>query len=820
MIIRALPLIISLLLLGCRQDRKSDPDPLDYIPDTHIALLKINNLTAFSSDLKNNHFLNSWKKTGPYGRVVEHLAPLRPLQSNAQALIAFYGDKDTAVEYLLVAPFAPGIFDPEDAGDLSREALNYKGQALDKYTLDGQVLYGMVRDSLLLLSTSDSLLHVAQSVPGRAGVDPRLASLYTTANPDRNATLFIRLGPAANAFPALLQPPSENKLTRFSDWISLDINSQQDYLSFSGIALPEDSIPNYVDLFGDAGPLPLATPSYTPETALGIIAYAVGDYQEFSVRKAAYTGGQAARDSLFHSVEEIGLILDKAGKLVLLNTYGADTLSQYLREQSTGSDNYQEHEIYSFPETSLLTEHIGGLVGDFNAGYFTVLGNALIFAEQKEPLLGLVNHYNLGTTFDKTPMFTSAKKSLADEANLLLVTGDKGFKQLLDGVLGDVVSEDLKKTDLSEYSISAQLVAGGGFYHTTLMLKRLGAESDDRPTAPWYTVQLDAPLATDPQLVINHRNHRKEIVVQDEDNNLYLIGTEGKVLWKKPLGGRIQGRVAQVDLYKNGRLQLAFTTDNQFMVLDRNGKQVPPFTMKFPGGNLNPLAVFDYDNNRNYRFVVTQGTDVHMYDRQGKVVRGFTYTKAESPILPSPQHIRFGNRDYLIFRLEDGSLKILNRVGQTRVRVEEKIDFSENDVYAYQNQFALTDKKGTLYKVNEQGKITKTAFGLNQDHGLEATSKSLAYMNENVLSIKGKEVRLDYGVYTAPRIFYIYDKIYVSVTDLQSQRTYLFDSQAKPIGGFPVSGSSVTDLGDMDNDRRLELVTRLQDNSLVVYRIK
>ena len=41
------------------------------------------------------------------------------------------------------------------------------------------------------------------------------------------------------------------------------------------------------------------------------------------------------------------------------------------------------------------------------------------------------------------------------------------------------------------------------------------------------------------------------------------------------------------------------------MVLDRNGKLVKPFYKKYDNKNLLPLAVFDYDKNRNYRFVIS-----------------------------------------------------------------------------------------------------------------------------------------------------------------------------------------------------------------------
>ncbi len=813
-----LPVLIALLIIGCGTEDKTARSSLDYIPENSFALIKINNLTAFNSDLKNNHFLGSFKESAAYQAVSTKLRALQYVQSNSLALLAFYEGADDQIHFLFTSPYEPELFLKDKVPNLSKETLTYNGQTIEKYGIDGQTLFGARADSHFLLSSSDSLLKVAYDLP--AGMDrPDFNSLYATANPERNATLFVHLGKATGSLPGVLQAAARETLPGFSEWISLDFGSQQDYLSFTGIAVAHDSLPNYVELFANAGPMTLVTPSMAPETSLAVIAFALEDQRAFSAARELFTGKNEPRDSLFHTVEEIGVIHDKLGKVVLLNTYGSDQLSQFLNSRSNGSFTYQDHDIYTLDNDTILVERFSPLLKEFKANYYTILENALLFSGEREALINLLDHYKMGTTFHKTPLFTVAKNSLSDEANILLVANEEGINLILEEVWSDPHKSDFKRADLSEYAITAQLVSEGSFSHTTLMLKRMDASSDDRPTAPWYTVQLDAPIATKPQFVVNHRTQRKEIVVQDEDNQLYLIGTEGKVLWKKALNGRIQGSISQVDLYRNGRLQLAFTTDNQFLVLDRNGKVVAPFSMNFEGGNLNPLAVFDYDNNRNYRFVVTQGRKVYMYDRQGKKVRGFTYTESESPILPSPQHIRLGNRDYLLFRLEDGTLKILNRVGQTRIKVDETINFSGNGVYAYNNQFALTDKSGMLYMIDEKGKIAKTDLNLSPDHGLETTSKSMAFMNDNLLNIKGKEVRLDFGVYTAPKIFYIYDKIYVSVTDLQSGRCYLFDSNAQPIPGFPVSGYAEADLGDMDNDRRLELVTRQQENTLIVYRL-
>ena len=53
-----------------------------------------------------------------------------------------------------------------------------------------------------------------------------------------------------------------------------------------------------------------------------------------------------------------------------------------------------------------------------------------------------------------------------------------------------------------------------------------------------------------------------------------------------------------------------------------------------------PLSVFDYDKNRNYRFVLAQDKRLLMYDNKGKRVRGFTRTQLKAPLMHPPKHFR------------------------------------------------------------------------------------------------------------------------------------------------------------------------------------
>ena len=203
--------------------------------------------------------------------------------------------------------------------------------------------------------------------------------------------------------------------------------------------------------------------------------------------------------------------------------------------------------------------------------------NAFVFSSDKALLQTVIGSYRSGSTFIKTDAFVSAKEALADESSILYMGNPKHIGTLLDSDDTKNLHQDFREIGFDDRTFAAQIVADEDFSHINLITGRIGRKSKINTATPLFNVQLDGKLATSPQFVTNHRTNKKEIVVQDQENNLYLISTEGKVLWKKQLDGQIQGRIHQVDIYKNRKLQLAFTTNNQFLILDRNGKEVSPF---------------------------------------------------------------------------------------------------------------------------------------------------------------------------------------------------------------------------------------------------
>ncbi|GLU43763.1 DUF3352 domain-containing protein [Allomuricauda sp. NBRC 101325] len=809
--------LTTIFLVSCAKEVATKDSLLDHLPPNPALIIKVNNLTNFKSELKNNSVLKQLEGFSNIQDLSSKLEGLNPLATDTKCLMGFYEVGKDTYDFILVTPNKSDLFNVDSISNKSVETLTYESATISKYVLDGKEVYSLVEGKNLLLSSSQMLMENLARTKAKNPIDPILSKVYQTNSTDKSATFYLNM--EGNKSLLSLKEEATTDIKAFSSWISLDFTANSDEINLSGVAMANDSTKNFVNLFKGTKALVNKTPNLAPLNAKAILSYTFDDYQVFAKNQNIYFDRVKAVDSLFSTIEEVGVVYMNNSKAVLLHSYGTQSLYDYLDTQKVATEDYQGSEIMALQEKSLITAAFTPLISNFESNFCTVLENSFVFTEDKETLQTLISNHKSTSSLSNSPVYKTAMSTMATESSVLFIANDLGINHFAEEELTSEVFEDVNNADIKEFAFASQMVMDNGFAHFNALVSKIGKTQETNTVTPLFTLELDTDLATQPQFVKNHRTNQQEIVVQDRNNMLYLISTDGKVLWTKQLEGKIQGDVQQVDIYKNGRLQLAFCTDNQFMIVDRNGEDVPPFKIDFEGGNLNPLAIFDYDGSKNYRFVITQGRKVYMYNNQGKIVNGFTFKEASSNILGAPKHFRVGSKDYLVFKMEDETLKILHRVGSDRIKVAEKIDFSTNEVFLYKNKISVTNKIGVLHQIDTNGKLTATNFNLNKDHGMYATSNTLVFMNDNELSIRGKKVELDLGVYTKPKIFYIYDKIYVSVTDIQNQQIYLFDSQAEPIPGFPVYGSSLIDLTDMDNDRKLELVAKDQENSLIVYKM-
>ena len=507
------------------------------------------------------------------------------------------------------------------------------------------------------------------------------------------------------------------------------------------------------------------------------------------------TRPQGLEHPYLEGAEEFAQIHLENTSLLYLRTIASETVMKRLEEHRISESEYMGNRILTIEPFELKNQLPGfSFIKPFT--HVAVFENAFVFSDGEGDLRELLKFVSTGDVLSNSTLYQSAEPYLSSEITTLYLKESDGYIQIF---------QQVKEDDY--------------FFTAAGSVQKVAVKKAANST-PFLNLTLESEALTRPQFVKNHYTGHQEIVVQDSKNILYRFSNDGKLLWKKQLEAKINGSIHEVDVYRNRKLQLAFTTETAFHILDRNGNHVDGFPKRFNDGNIGALAVFDYDNSRNYRFLFSQGRDLYMYNNRGEKVDGFTYKRAEAPVITTPKHFRINSRDYILLGLQNGRLKILQRDGKDRLVINQKFNFSKNDIFNYRDQFAFTTTEGTLIQINTSGKVSSTNLSLTSTHEITGSSRSLVIIDGQLLQIREKRMSLDYGIYTDPQFFLFNDKIYISVLEASSKKLYLYDSNGKLFSGFPVLGASGIDLADIDGDKKVELVTKDEGNFLTVYRLE
>ncbi|MCM5661531.1 ribonuclease HII [Galbibacter mesophilus] len=806
-------LIISSFLFSCKKEPPTKPDNLiAYTPRNATVVIRVNDFNGFKSELINNDFLKLINNSSVYKNASSLISTLDYIEPKSTALIAFNEIGKNKFEYTFISKNHNNLFKIDSSVNRKLETITYENASIKALTINDKKLFSTTINNYFIGSSSRLIIENFIRNSNNLQSPAELQKLYEVSQRNVAANIFVNHKKGRYFFEQVLSEKTTTQVFSFNDWTSLDASIAQDYVKLNGIAVANDSIKNTLNTFKRSMPKNSLAAEITPINATYFISYPSLTGNEPSATKVT--------DSLFHTVSEmieIGTDEEKVFAFLMNDNLDfEDRLQKYVKEKKS----FRDYPIWALNQEEIISLHFSKFTKGNTTNFVSKVDDFYVFAENESDIESIISNYQNSATLAQLPSYKNLRSELADESTILGIGNLEKLKSS-NNILNEEFEKSIENKSFDDYKfIAFQYIAEGDFAHFHTLLKKANTSTvQSNIITQMFTTTLDADIATRPQFVLNHYTKKKEIVVQDTENNLYLIGTDGKLLWKKQLEGKILGDITQVDLYRNGRLQLAFTTDKKFRIVDRNGEDVNPFPLEFNSKITQPLAVFDYSNNKDYRFLVVMGKQIKMYNRNADIVDGFILKETENTIINPPKHIRIGNKDYIILQESDGKLDILHRTGDVRIRVKGSIDFSGNEVYLYDRKFTTTNTSGDLIQVDQKGGLNKIEKGFKENHLIDATIHTLTSISENKLSIKDNEATLDFGIYTQPKIFYIGDKIYVSTTDKQTHKVYLFDSNAKMIENFPVYGDSAIDLDDMDNDKNLEFVTVGDKNSIICYKL-
>jgi hypothetical protein len=502
-------------------------------------------------------------------------------------------------------------------------------------------------------------------------------------------------------------------------------------------------------------------------------------------------------------------------------------------------DDQTEIPVFFTPFRGFVNSVFPAFAGSSDYPYFAFYDNFLITGNSYITISKLLYDNLLNKTLANDLIYRDMNSTLPTVSGYIFYIVPAHIIDFLAQFLDEDLIKLLRSNFNSISKIQAaglQLVASNDMIYNSLSV-RFKEEAREESTTEWETL-LDTLAAIKPFFFTNHITGAKEIFIQDMKNNAYLINAAGRILWKVPLRERINGTVYSIDYLRNGKFQLLFAGREYLHLLDRNGNYVERYPVRLRSPAANSMAMFDYDNNRNYRLLIA-GEDklIYAYDKAGNVVKGWRPFRANGTVSSEICWFRVSGKDYLILS-DETSLYFLDRTGNIRLTLKEPVSKAQKSALRLtpgsNPSVVCSSPDGTIQQISFDGSVRK--FSLRQfsaDHSFDFFDVDGDGFGEYVFIDKG--------------ILYLYDhdrtKMFsrefgsdelggpinftfsatnrkVGVFDVKKKLIYLLDMNGEIMSGFPLRGASMFSIGKLSDKSSWNVIVGGTDKFLYNYSLE
>ncbi len=668
-------------------------------------------------------------------------------------------------------------------------------------------------------------------------------------------------------------------IKNYASWSELDLSFDDNKISLNGITAADDSLNHFLSVFDGQEPVNCQADRMLPRNTSFFTGFTFSDRnlffqnleQYFVLSKSYFSReahmkeiekrfGKGSRNILKdlvknHVVAAITTPPSGESKATSLFVVNNDSRNENRKQFETLLQNYAKSKkvkfedmlsgfktnesktvrVYHFPYPSLPGIWLGKMYSFVEANYAAFYDNRLVFASSEGALKKYVNDMESNNTLKNDVSYSRFKQSIENAANVSVYLDINRGYSLNETLFNSEFQNGFEENEAvfrKFGALSWQVVCQKNIFFNSI---NLGFNSHPKNDArSYWQTNLGATISIKPQVVINHLNKtEKEIIVQDDNERLHLVGADGKIIWSAPIKGKILGEIHQIDYYRNGRLQYLFNTKEKMYLIDRNGKFVANFPVVFKSPATNGVSVFDYDNNRKYRyFVACENRKVYAYDHEGKIISGWVFGETKGKVTTPVQHFRVSNKDYIVFS-DDQKVYIQNRRGETRVNTSANFKPSKNAVILNTDKtpkMVTTDKNGNVWYLYLDGKYAeKKTERFSEDHFFTMDdvdgngTSDFIFIDGNELKVmdeNGKKLfseKFDHNLAFGVNLYSFSAKQKeIGVTDTKGNQIYLYDAKGKLHSGFPLKGNSEFSVSSLDG-KQLSLVVGSADGELLNY---
>ena len=762
---------LFLIFWSCNITENKSKDIKNFIPVNSSVIIKIDNLGKFKSDIKNNKLLDDLSKSDLKYNFKKQIKLINNFQDESQIIICLNENEK--------------IF-----------------TIITKDSSNNHDLHFRKIGDVNIFSNSSSTI---KSIKEQANTE------YNKYNKTFNTSSSFGIILNKNLSKNLINSTFNFKDLNLKNNLGFVVNVFNDKILLNGLSYVDDSTKISNNIFNGLISSKLKNYEIVPKNVSRLKSFNLSSYSNYKKNSKLEDLKEDRLSSIINEnlIEYSELILNE-DQLFIIRLKDIQLFKDYLSENNNIKSTHRNFNIY---DNTFLDYKLTNSVIKYNyKKKILVFKNHIVFSDNETTLIEFINENLKGNTLQEDSSFNNSLIEISSfntlNNNYFTNSDYNFFKEL--NILNS-------KNDFTENSF--QLVQDNEIIHFNAIISKAKASKNTLKISKQFEVEIDEEILMNPHFIKNYATKKLDIVVQDKKNNLYLISNKGSVVWKRKIGQPILGKISQIDLYKNGRLQLIFNTKNKVFVLDRNGKEVKPFPKSFNDDITQPISIFDYDKNKNYRILVTQGKELLLYDKNGKKVNGFKYSRSNSKITSSPKHFRILNKDFIVFKTGK-KLKILNRRGRERIKLKDEVVLSNENIFKLDNKLITITNDQKLVEIDISGTVSLSNLLNSKNLKLNTDNyNNIIILDENKMRLNSSYVDLPFSNYNTPKLTKINNNLFVSLFDSQNNKSYLFNKNLQPNSSFPIYSLIPTEFGDMNNDKKIHVIASKITKTISIYTI-
>ena len=857
-------IILTYTISSCVKKDFNRNTALEAIPSDAALILETTNLSKSLEKISKNNLWTHLAKETSLGNTQKTLlsidSTLSPLISNFSSInpvfISVHSTGSFSCNWLAIS----ATKNQEQKIKILEMGLNsfgsvkyhpYSSTQIIQINIKEKQFFYTNHKGLLILSPSKILVEDAirqLKTKNNLNTDSSFQELYKSSNKKEDFNLYLKCKNFDRISHIFLQNPS--LLDDFASWIHWDIEFLNEGVLLSGLAISYDSLAHELLYFEGNKAQNMKAPEILPKNTAFFCSWSFENFKQYQRKKIislelahqknSYESNLKGLDPILQKEfidwvdSEISFFVAENGNRtspgITLNLKQSGDVEKYLRINADSIFNYRSESIFKW-ETLKYFAHISNNKNINNLQFACIVKDQLIICEHIEMLKNLINDIKSEKSLIHSIDFQNCIKELNSKSNLTYYLqnpeASKFGLKYLKGYSAKFIKKNIDalkpiRAFAMQFNLNDKDCYSNAYIHFD------SSEKDEAKNI--WTVQLEASVLSKINLLRNHYTKKWEIAVQDELFNFYLISTEGEIIWKRKLEEKILGEIQQIDLYKNKKLQMIFNTKNKVFVVDRKGQDVANYPISLEKPTEHQLSLFDYENNKNYRILVSSGKRHYMYNKFGKKITGWKLTNTLSPTIHPAEHYVIGGKDYIIMPEKNGTLHILNRKGETRIELSEKIEFSQNKIQFIpgktkeDSRMVTIDKNGTQKNILFDGSIDNSLeFSFKKNLQYEFLNGHNIQTEVDFLNVNGPKINFfrtfEEAELLPAKIFDISNSLYLSVTDKKNFKVYLFRETNEMVRDFPLYGKTTGILKDLDNNGKLNLICSGESGTIFNYAV-